>query len=376
MQHQDLSAALVIVNKRLSLAPDDLEALAWHARILSWQGDWERAENEYRAVLSHHPADVDVLLGLADVLIWQQKFEMALEPIDRAARAGASRIDILRRRAHCLTALGRRREASAVYREWLAVDPSNAEAKSALGHGERETRHELRIGNDTDFFNYTGTASAETSTLRSRWNSRWTTVFGGSFYQRFGADARKVNGAVTIGLDAHNYVTLGGAVANQQDVISRYDQSFAYGRGFALRAAFIRGLEVSAEERSLWFTSSQVTLVGGSLILYLPRDWQWSLGTYGVRSRFESAGSAWSPSGTTRLSFPITRRVGGHVSFALGSEDYSNIDQIGRFSAHTYGGGVRVHLTSSQEVSLNGAWQNRTQNRTQTSMGVSYAVRF
>jgi len=52
----------------------------------------------------------------------------------------------------------------------------------------------------------------------------------------------------------------------------------------------------------------------------------------------------------TRLGFPITRwderRLGGNVFYAVGTENFAQVDQIGRFSSHTYGGGLRFQLTA------------------------------
>jgi len=85
-EHQ-LATALTIANRRLEKDPNDWETLGWHARILSWQGQWAGAEFEYRRVLEHVPNDADVLVGLADVLLWQGKNEDVAPVLDRAARA-------------------------------------------------------------------------------------------------------------------------------------------------------------------------------------------------------------------------------------------------------------------------------------------------
>lgn len=375
VRRHDLDGALALANQRLASMPTDWEALGWHARLIAWRGEWPQAEAEYRVILQHSPHDTDVLFGLADVLIWQHKFEPALEVLEQAEANGASESEVQRRRARVLSAVGRYREAKNAYRDWLAADSSSSEAQAAL-HSSGETRHELRVGNDTDTFNYTDAAAGEYLTLRSRWNPHWTTVFGSSFDQRFGFDAHKANVAVTYSFNSRNALTAGGAFGNRQDAVSRYDQFIAYDHGFRLHAGFLRGFEVSAEQHSLWFTATQVTLFGGTVIVYLPRDWQWSLTSYAARSHFDLAGNSWTPSGTARISFPVTRWLRANGSYSVGSEDFSNIDQIGRFSAHTYGGGARFQVTKFQDISMYGAWQDRTQNRTQTSFGVSYGIRF
>ncbi len=358
VREHDLQRARQIVSARLANQPEDWEALGWHARILSWQGEWATAELEYRRVLEKFPNDADILLGLSDVLLWQGKYEEVGPTLDQANAAGASDADIQQRRARV----------------------ANLQQASPAEHvptGNMENpRYELRIGNDTDFFNFTDAANAQTISLLATWNSRWRTAFAGQTIQRFGSAAQKLGVSASCKLSAHNYITLGGAAASKQDVVSRYDENVELGHAFPVHAGLLRGLETVFEQRALWFTASQVTLLRGGTIVYLPRDWTWALTISGARSQFDGAGSSWSPAGSTKLTFPLLRQIDANVFYALGSENYAVADQIGQFSAHTYGGGLRFQLTRFQDITSYGAFQQRSQGRAQTSMGFSYGIRF
>src|SRR3989454_11301510 len=98
------------------------------------------------------------------------------------------------------------------------------------------------------------------------------------------------------------------------------------------------------------------------------------------RSHFAGTAAEWRPSGTTRLTFPIAnqgqRRLSGNVFFATGTENFAQVDQIGQFSSQTYGGGLRFQLSTLQEFTGSGAYQKRTQSRSDTSFGFTYAIRF
>jgi hypothetical protein len=109
---------------------------------------------------------------------------------------------------------------------------------------------------------------------------------------------------------------------------------------------------------------------------YLPRDFTWNVTVTGARSGFASTGVDWAPAGSTRLGFPLYRRLSGNVAFAVGSEDFAQVDQIGRFSARTFGGGLRLRFASNQDISGYIARQNRSQAVIQTSYGVSYGIHF
>lgn len=88
----------------------------------------------------------------------------------------------------------------------------------------------------------------------------------------------------------------------------------------------------------------------------------------------------WRPAGVTRLGFPIVGgeagRLKGNVFFGVGTETFAQLDQIGRFSSRTVGGGLRLRLSSAQDVAGYTAYQMRSQDRTETSVGFTYAVHF
>ena len=96
----------------------------------------------------------------------------------------------------------------------------------------------------------------------------------------------------------------------------------------------------------------------------------------GARAGFLGTPVDWTPSGWTKLGFPLQRRVTANLFFALGSENFAQIDQIGHFSAHTVGGGLRYQFAARQDIKGYVARQDRTQGQIDTSFGLSYGIRF
>ena len=373
--HQ-LDAALATVNRRIEYASDDLEAHGWRGRILAWEGHWAEAESEYRLVLQRMPSDVDILTGLADVLLWQQQAQKALEIIDRARRFSPSDPDVLSRRARILLSLGRVADARREFRELLAIDPQDKGARRALSGLTTETRHELRFGEDVDTFNYADTAQSHSLSLDSRWSSRWSTSVASNIYQRFGENAVKGTATVTLRIAGKQWVTMGAANAHDNGVIPKSEAFFEYGYGFRLRNLTFRGLETSYRQHWFWYRGAHVLTIGGSDILYLPGDWTWTFTVTGARSGFAGTGIEWLPSGATKLAFPLMHRLTGSVGFGVGSEDFAQVDQIGHFSAHTFVGGLRYRLTENQDITGYVAAQERSEGRTQSSFGLNYGIHF
>lgn len=377
VEHGDLQTALAVVTQRLDTAPNDWDALAWHARILGWQKHWETAEREYRSALVHEPQDSDILLGLADVLFFQGKYLSALQVLDRAAKSSAPEVDVLEREARVLNTLGRTSEAQSAYRRLLKIAPGDKEARMALSESSSDRRRfELRVGNESDVFSFADPGNQQLISFRADWSPRWTTVLTATADQRFGSSAQGIGGLVTYKAGKHDWFTFGGQRANQQSVVPLYGEIFGYGHAFQRSGEFFKGVEVAAEERSLWFASSRVELFRATVTTYLPKGWMWTLAGGCANSAFGRNGAEWTPSGLSRVALPLTSRLEANALFAVGSESYATIDQIGQFSARTWGGGLKIRTTALQDVSFLLAYQTRSQSQTQTSVGISYGIRF
>jgi len=372
-----LTAALEIADQRLAIAPDDTDARGWRARTLAWLGNSQEAELEFRGVLNVTPNDPDVLSGLAGVLVREQRQEEGLLLLNQAIALDRDRADILDQRGSLLIALGRRSEAQLDFLSALSKNPNDQTARAKLGSLAPQPRHELHFGSDTDAFNYTHAANAETLEMTSHWDPRWTTSFAGIFYQRFGASAGKFTGSISRRFRRNNSLTIGGAVARDQGVIPRGEAFVQYGHGFRLSETyFFRGLETDFHSHWFWYRDARVLGLTSTAIFYVPRDATFSIAVTQARSSFSTTRPDWSPSGIARIAVPLGSRFTPNVFFAVGTEDFAQADQIGRFSAQTIGGGGKYRLSRNQELSIYVARQNRSQGRTQTSFGVNYGIFF
>jgi tetratricopeptide (TPR) repeat protein len=370
---QQLDAALAIVDERLAVAPDDFEAHGWRGRVLAWKGRWPEGEKEYKLVLKKFPDDEDILIGLSDVLLWEHKYSEALEVLNHAKGIDPKNPEIRQRMARVLTLLGRTGAAQAEYQNLLDFDPENKEARAVL---LAHARHELRIGNDTDFFNFTNDAETQTVSLSSRWSHAWSTVCGVSTYQRFGQDAVKFEAAGSFHPTSQTWVSVGTGIANAQGVVPTNEAFYELGHGFRFDNRWVEGLESSAQQHWYWYQGAHVLTLSTNQIFYLPKGWTWTIDVTGARSGFTGTPIAWEPTGWSKLGFPIVRRVTGNVLYGVGSENYSQIDQIGQFSAHTYGGGMRYQFADRQDVQAYLARQDRSQGQTDTTLGFNYGIRF
>jgi tetratricopeptide (TPR) repeat protein len=375
------AAALKTVDSQLALAPQDMDIRAWRARVLAWSGDLVGAENEYLAIVKVIPDDPDNWMGLGNVYLRQGRTDEALRALDRAVELDPKRADLREAHGRALRAAGERAEARLEFQRALSLDSSSAEARVGLASLRGEPKHELRFGEENDAFNFAHDNHDGGVSLVSNWTPNWTTSVSGDFFEIFGANAEKFVGSVTGRLPGWGAVTIGGAAARDHTVIPRAEAFFDLDHGWKItETGLLRGIEFVYGQHWYWYAASRILTLNGSCILYLPNNWTWSLGATGARSAFSVTGRQWQPSGLSRLGFPLAhwqdRSLSGNILFALGTENFAQVDQIGSFSSHTYGGGLRFQFAWNQGVTSYFAYQERTQNRTDTTFGFGYDIHF
>ena len=382
----DLAGALRIVDARLAVAPDDSDAIGWRAQLLAWTGHHTEAEAEFRRSLQLSPRDGDYLLGLATLEAQDGHNSDALALLDAAVQIPPPRPDVYSERGRVLAALGRRNEARADFVKARALEPAKIspaddEASEGLRSLELPARYELDFTNESDTFNYTGPANAQTAVFVAKPSERWILSTEADSYQRFGADAQKAIGAAAYRFEGGNWLTIGAGGGNSQGVIPRTEAYFEYDRGFTLsEMAPLRGIESTYNQHWYWYDGAHVMVLTSTVVADMARNFRWTFSASGARSGFDGTPVAWEPSGYTRLEFPLphvrTERFLPNLTFAVGSENYTEVDQIGDFASRTYGGGFRVGITERQFVNAYFAWQLRTGGNSEGIYGVSYGIRF
>ena len=372
--------AKVLLDARLAANALDWEALGWRGRVNAWSGDWPAAERDYRRVLDAVPNEAEIMLALADVQGWQGRHGEALATIERAlplVLGTALEAEAHLKRGRQLRALGRHEEAKSAFAETLRLAPSNADAQRALAQPARVPRHEARFGLDYDKFNFTGDAQAYTVSLRSELSSRWVSNASLTFFNRFGEKPVRGAGSITYRATPRDAITIGGAGADHRGIIARGEFFFEYDRGIRIsETAPLRGLELTYGQRWLWFRGARILTLTPTVIAYLPRDWTFTVQTTAARSQFTGTGAEWRPSGLVRLAFPAHAKLTLNTFFAVGTENFARVDQVGRFSARAWGGGGKWQFAPRQDVSFYSFYQDRSQGRSQTSFGLSYGFRF
>ena len=151
---EDWVAAMNIVEREVTRAPQDMDVRAWRAKVLMWSGKLAEAEVEYHEILTAVPNDPDDWMGLASVYSREGRSQDALQALDRAVALDPKRADLRVARASALRTLGAQRDAKMEFSRAVDLDPTNVEGRRGLLSLRGEPSQELRVGVNTDLFNF------------------------------------------------------------------------------------------------------------------------------------------------------------------------------------------------------------------------------
>ena len=378
---QDWAQAMRIVDEEIARAPGDMDVRAWRARILEWSGKLAEAEQEYLQILQVANKDPDNWMGLGNVYLREGKAQEASRAFDTAIGLDPRRADLRMAHGRALAAAGDRKGAQLEFQRALSLDPANREVRVAQRSVFGEPKNELCVGQEDNAFNFLNPNYDEWLNLQTQWTPHWNTTFVGNFFQWGPASAAKFQASVGGQLPKWGGLTVGGATAHDSGVIPKTEAFFELDHGWKTsETRLIRGIELTYGQHWYWYRDAKVQALTGVALVYLPRDWTFSIGVTGAQSTFPGLGTQWHPSETARLGFPIIggerKQISGNVFFATGIENFASIDQIGSFTSQTYGGGLKFAVTTRQSIGPYASYQKRSQNRTDVNFGLNYALRF
>ena len=188
---RDWTSALNVVDIQIALAPQDMDIQAWRARVLAWSGDLAGAEKVYLAIVEVVPNAPDDWMDLGNIYLRQGRTDEALRALDRAVKLDPKRADLRATHGRALRVVGKRKEAALEFQQALNLDPSSPDARVGLASLHGEPKHELRVGEENDAFNFANANHDGWVSLVSNWTPHWTTTVSGDFFEIFGANAGK-----------------------------------------------------------------------------------------------------------------------------------------------------------------------------------------
>jgi len=129
----DLNLAAGICNRAHEISPTDPAPLIELARVMEDLEMTQSAEEAYRAALLLDPGHNDALYGLGKIYIDQQRYDLAMEPLQAAAAQDTDDPRIYNALGVIMDQQGQHADAQAHYREGLEHSPRNVSLRNNLG---------------------------------------------------------------------------------------------------------------------------------------------------------------------------------------------------------------------------------------------------
>jgi YaiO family outer membrane protein len=356
----DEQAAMDAYRRLAAANPRDHQARLGIARLHLAMGHPELAEPVFRSVLLEDPKNTEAMLGVGSSLSSLGRLDEALIELDRAAQAAPGNADALA--ALGVTHLRASNTTLAVsYLEQAVATTPTPENMRALEDARRAHGHSVQLGGLFEGFdNGSDDTWGGDLTVNVRLKDRLRLIARGQLQDKFGvSDARGGAGLVWRWRpDASLYVHGLGGPDNL--VLPRGEGRLAlsYRPGAVAWTASVQVMDFSTATLSTvspemtWWTSDRASIGLRYTLSLTSLD-----GTDDLTA---------SSSGALTTAYRVNPRTWFNLGYAIGIEDFDalSVDRIGRFSAHTVTGGLRVDLRTL--TTLLGTYQHQWRSGDET----------
>jgi YaiO family outer membrane protein len=249
------------------LAGENGDARFYLGLLYSWDGRYDDARRELKAVHQTRPMSEEVVLARANNELWSDNPLAALEILDKALAESPDNVEFLYLKAKALADLERYDEAIAVLEHLLKIDPANEKAKALLESLRiKRMKNALMLDYIVDFFD-----NQDPWHLLYLQYSRKTpagTFIGRTNYAyRFDDDDFQVEADAYLNTGKSNYLYLNAGVSSAAKLFPELRTGAEWYQGLP------KSFEASLGFRYLKFTSSDVMIYTGSIAKYWKDYW-------------------------------------------------------------------------------------------------------
>lgn len=338
--------AIGVYRAYLAIRPDNDEARAALARVLSWREQYDEAIQIYRDILTRYPADLEIQTALARVLAWQKSFSEARALFERVLRENPNNVEAMRGLADTLEWSGEPKEALSLYETLYerTRDPEIAvkiQAVRAKLVPSLPYRDYLKFG--YSHFTYSRRLPNEREWLLevAKPLGEQTLIGRVEVFNRFGKLDVPLSAELYSPLwsKAWGYLGAGGGI--QADFSPKIHISGELYQGLGLLHPQLSFLEPSIGFRWMSFPGTKVELVIPGLTVYLPNDiW--------LAERVYYVPDANTVTVSSQLNWQIHSRLRVFFAMAFGktAEQFDSLEDFQKASSRSFRAGGIFPLTS------------------------------
>ncbi|MBI4461772.1 MAG: YaiO family outer membrane beta-barrel protein, partial [Acidobacteria bacterium] len=250
---------------------------------------------------------------------------------------------------------------------------NNGEAQEAIQVLTEETFYRLEAGYFFEEFDFASETHGQSVELLYTGYSRTSLLGRFGFQHKFDENNGHFSLGLTRRLRERTYVRGEVGFAPRGQVLANQDYEVELTQ--SLHPAFALGVGY----RFLNFRAANVHVVTSLMNWDVRPNLHLAVRYVPARTHFDfPTQKVWNHSGWARLAWDINRTWSPYISFGVGSENFSGLsaEQLGRFAAQTYGGGLTVHVRPRQGFRVGYFFQNRTEGRSEQQAALAFFLRF
>jgi YaiO family outer membrane protein len=374
---KDYATALRLCYLALAKSPDYSDIRIFTGRIYTWTDKVDSAISHFDYVVKNDAGNRDVYVAYTDLLYWNDKYNDALEIVEKGLSNNPTSKDLSIRKVKILKALKRPAEAQVVLEALLKNDRSNTEARALLDRNKDEILKN-KIGGSYEY-TYFDKQFSDPWHIGSLDYSRQTKL--GSVGGHINYANRFKSGGLQYELEAYPniskrfYSYVSAAYSGKVGVFPKYRG------GFSLYSILPKSMEGELGIRYLYF--SDATIIYTAALSKYYKSWLFTARSYitpgdnDVSQTYNLATRYYYGGANDYFSLTIGRGISPDdrpVSILLDNKQYKKLLTLKAAL------GYRHEFKKKYVLTIDAGWMNqefRPETKgNQLSTGISYQVRF
>jgi len=356
--------------------PNDLDYVLADAQVSGWMGDYRGSTRIFDRVLASHPDNVEAIVGKAEALLWQGDYNEAAALLKRAKTLFPNDLEVSLALARCYFYQDDSREARKYLQQALQQDAHNAEALALQSEIAANHPWFLQVGFEEDRFSYSAPGNIGRTTVG--YQARDTDFYlNQEVWNWYGKVDNRFGASIVHRFPTRTWLRAGFLYGPGDTVLPRED----YNLGISQQPPY-GGFVPSLDYRYLHFSGSDVQFLEPGIEYYFNAP-IWLQLVY-VETFTNYTKPVGHPNGIIpmesvmlRYNQQVAERLTIHAGYAYGGETFLpyTSDRVGRFTANTALAGADWSFSPLFQVSAWYSCEIRNDNRTLSSVNLTFTIR-
>ena len=323
--------SLEIYKKILEKYPKDYDIIFAIAQVFSWKGDYKTAITIYKKIIDDSPDYIDAYTGLARIYYWDKNYSTSISILEKGLNKDPSNEDIINLIIDNYYASGDYKKAGLYNKKLLKI---NAESSKGLYYQKELSLYSFDLTFGYDDVNIMENWKDRHIAFLYKPHKRFTAIFQGSLYERFGKNDQQASFNFYAGLSENLYFQgfIEAGFKNNFLPKQRFNGEFSYSAK--------NGSVLNIGIQLLNFDDKTISIYTSGYSFYFPKyffvDYKY----------YYSSGEEdiFSSTHLVKLNFLIEKKIQLSTGYAYGGEAFHIIStqEISSLKSHSYISNITV----------------------------------